>query len=57
MKDKFLFWLTDTRAATAIEYGMLMVGISIAIMGIVFTMGDDLVIIFEKIDTKLTENL
>jgi pilus assembly protein Flp/PilA len=39
--------------ATAIEYGLIAAGISVAIAAIVFTMGSDLSAKFTDIDTKL----
>lgn len=36
------YFIDDTRGATAIEYGLIAAGISIAISGAVYVFGDDL---------------
>lgn len=43
----------DESGATAIEYGLIAAGISIAIMVIVGTIGDSLVVVFEGVDAAL----
>ncbi len=43
--------------ATAIEYGLIAAGIAVAIIGIVFAIGNDLVKFFQAIDTKLTSRM
>lgn len=53
----FLSWLKDTQGATAIEYGMIVVAVALAISTVVFTMGDGLESIFEKASTKITDEL
>ena len=42
-----------TEGATAIEYGLIAAGISLAIVAIVFTFGGDLKTVFTNIDTKM----
>ena len=44
MKNRFLAkrFVKNDRGATAVEYGLLIAGIAIAIVIIVFTMGDSL---------------
>ena len=44
----------EESGATAIEYGLIAAGIAVAIIGIVFTLGNDLADFFQAIDTKLT---
>ncbi len=44
----------EESGATAIEYGLIAAGIAVAIIGIVFTLGNDLAAFFTAIDTKLT---
>jgi pilus assembly protein Flp/PilA len=46
--------LDDKSGATAIEYGLIVAGISIAIIGIVFTIGNDISGYFVAIDSKLS---
>jgi pilus assembly protein Flp/PilA len=41
------------KGATAIEYGLIAAGISVAIATVVFTMGDTLNTMFSSINTKL----
>ena len=49
--DRFL---DDKSGATAIEYGLIVAGISVAIIGIVFTIGNDISAFFVAIDSKLS---
>ncbi len=44
----------EESGATAIEYGLIAAGIAVAIIAIVFTLGNDLAKFFTAIDTKLT---
>ena len=44
----------EESGATAIEYGLIAAGIALAIIAIVFTIGNDLAGFFTAIDTKLT---
>ena len=43
----------DESGATAIEYGLIAAGISVAIVVIVQTVGTDLVGVFTKVSTEL----
>ncbi len=54
---KLHYWLQNTKGSTAIEYGMIMVGIAIALMTVIFTMGDSLGAVFEKMATLITAAL
>ncbi len=47
----------EESGATAIEYGLIAAGIALAIIGIVFTIGNDLAGFFQAIDTKLTTKM
>ncbi len=44
----------DESGATAIEYGLIAGGIAVAIIGIVFAIGNDISAFFQAIDTQLT---
>ena len=43
----------DKEGATAIEYGLIAAGIAIAIVVIVFLVGDELSSLFKKVQTNL----
>ncbi len=45
----------DESGATAIEYGLIAAGIAVAIVAIVFTVGDELVNLFGGIATDLQD--
>jgi pilus assembly protein Flp/PilA len=47
-------YLNNEEGATAIEYGLIAAGISLAIVAIVFTFGDNLNVVFTTMDTQLT---
>ena len=47
----------DERAATAVEYGLIVAGISIAILSTVFAIGEQLNDMFTFISTKLLQNV
>jgi pilus assembly protein Flp/PilA len=47
-------FLRDDSGATAIEYGLIAAGISVAIITIVQTLGGTLFAVFTDINTKLT---
>ena len=51
--SKFIAFLKDESGATAIEYGLIAAGISVAIIGIVSTLGSNLVLKFTTISTAL----
>ncbi len=44
----------EESGATAIEYGLIAAGIAVAIIAIVFTLGNDIAAFFQAVDTKLT---
>lgn len=43
------FFMRDTKAATAIEYGLIAAGLSVAIVVIVFTLGDQVEGLFQTL--------
>ena len=47
-------FLADQSGATAIEYGLIAAGISVAIITVVTTVGGDLVTTFTSVATALT---
>ncbi len=47
-------YLNNEEGATAIEYGLIAAGISLAIVAIVFTFGDNLNVVFTTMDTQLS---
>lgn len=47
-------YLRNEEGATAIEYGLIAAGISLAIVAIVFTFGDSLEGLFTDMNTELT---
>lgn len=47
-------WATDTSGATAIEYGLIAAGISIAIVVIVFTLGGNVEGVFQQISDAIS---
>jgi pilus assembly protein Flp/PilA len=53
MKNLFVRFAMDESGATAIEYGLIAAGISVAIATIVFSVGDKLVTTFTTINSKL----
>ena len=53
MKSRILRFVRDTSGATAIEYGLIAAGISVAIIAVVNTLGGQLVNTFSYIDTQL----
>lgn len=50
---KLLQFVKDQSGATAIEYGLIAAGISIAIVVVVFSVGSSLNATFTTVDTKL----
>jgi pilus assembly protein Flp/PilA len=48
-------YLTRQDGATAIEYGLIAAGISLAIVAVVFTFGDQLNTLFTTMEGKLAE--
>ena len=51
--SKFVAFLRDELAATAIEYGLIAAGISVAIIAVVNTLGSTLNTKFQSISTQL----
>jgi pilus assembly protein Flp/PilA len=49
----FKHFLRDESGATAIEYGLIAAGISVAIIGVVNTLGTKLVTTFTNVSTQL----
>ncbi len=47
-------YINDIRGATAIEYGLIAAGISLAIVAVVFTFGDQLETTFTTMTTSMT---
>lgn len=51
---RFFFWVTDQRGATAIEYGLLLAGVALAILGAVNLLGDSMnTLFYEKLPGAL----
>jgi pilus assembly protein Flp/PilA len=46
-------FLIDETGATAIEYGLIAAGISVAIIGVVMTLGSQLVTTFTTVSSQL----
>ena len=53
MKKQFLRFVTDESGATAIEYGLIAAGISVAIIAVVNGLGSKLNTKFTDISTQL----
>ena len=53
MRRSFLKFLSDQSGATAIEYGLIAAGISIAIVAVVNGLGSNLNTKFDSINTSL----
>ena len=51
--SKFIAFLKDESGATAIEYGLIAAGISVAIIGIVNTLGSNLAGKFSSVSSQL----
>lgn len=52
---KFVEFTKDESGATAIEYGLIAAGISVAIIGIVYSIGSDLKGVFQSVSDKLNQ--
>jgi pilus assembly protein Flp/PilA len=48
-------YLSDIKGATAIEYGLIAAGISLAIAAVVFTFGDQIDTTFDSMEAKMAE--
>jgi len=53
MKNLFVRFVNDNSGATAIEYGLIAAGISVAIIAVVFGLGTQLNTTFGTISSKL----
>ncbi len=53
VSDQACKLVDDKDGATAIEYGLIAAGIAVAIIAVVFAIGNDLVLFFQAVDTKL----
>ena len=53
MKNLFVRFVKDNSGATAIEYGLIAAGISVAIIAVVNGLGTQLTTTFTTISTKL----
>ena len=51
--SKFVAFLKNDSGATAIEYGLIAAGISVAIIAVVFGLGSDLNTTFTSVTTAL----
>ena len=49
MKNTFLRWLSGTQGATAIEYALIAAGISLALVAALFTLGDEIGVLFDEL--------
>ncbi len=54
MKNLFEAFARDESGATAIEYGLIAAGISVAIIGTVYTLGEELTGTFQDIIDEMT---
>ena len=54
MKAKLKAFIHDEDGATAVEYGVLVAGISLAIIGTVFNLGNQLNSVFGKVSSQLS---
>ena len=50
---KMTTWAMNKEGATAIEYGLIAAGISVAIVAVVFLLGDDIAAAFTTIRTEM----
>ena len=53
MKNLIKRFIADESGATAIEYGLIAAGISVAIIGVVGTLGSNLTSIFTSVSDSL----
>jgi pilus assembly protein Flp/PilA len=51
---KITTWAMNREGATAIEYGLIAAGISVAIVSVVFFLGDDLEATFQRIRDEIS---
>jgi pilus assembly protein Flp/PilA len=50
-------YLKNEDGATAIEYGLIAAGIALAIVAVVFTLGDSVLGLFQSVETELEAGL
>ncbi|MEJ5364643.1 MAG: Flp family type IVb pilin [Desulfosoma sp.] len=50
-------FLKDEEGATAVEYGIMVAGIAVAIIAIVFALGDKLNVLFTNVDAKVGDRV
>ena len=50
---KLMRFLKDDEGVTAIEYALIAAGIGVSIVAVVFLVGDELVILFNRVITAL----
>lgn len=50
---KITTWAMDDEGATAIEYGLIAAGISVAIVAVVFLLGDDIRGAFQSVRDEM----
>jgi pilus assembly protein Flp/PilA len=53
MGRTFIAFLKDERGATAIEYGMIAVGIAVAIVAAVVSLGSEVTNSYQSVDTAM----
>ena len=56
LRSAILMFGRNEEAATAIEYGLIIAGISIAIVAAIFAIGDELTNLFNAVQTKIASN-
>ena len=50
---KFLLFWRDTKGMTATEYGLILAGITMGIMGTLFVLGEDLAAFFQALADRI----
>ena len=53
--NEVMTFLKDEEGATAVEYGIMVAAIAVAILIIVFALGDQIAALFEEVNTALEE--
>lgn len=57
LKQNIAAFIAGQRGATAIEYALMAAGIALGIIVVVFLMGDDVLGLFEDVQSGLSSNL
>lgn len=57
LKLFFKRFISDNSGATAIEYGLILAGLCVFIMIAVFTMGEDLAMMFSTLSDEMQEHV